>query len=171
MDDNKFVVMVRRYFSFLIREYGYSTREEIYSHESLGDALVEFWSPATLVSIRLDRFDIILLMGPFGEEKVARLSPEILIDFLTAGKNKLLEGHVESGGNLESKLEFELIRYAKVLREYCDPILRGDFSMWLDALKFFIRKMQKDYHSWSGLDLPVEVYKPIEDYIKTKESK
>jgi hypothetical protein len=171
MVNNTFSQMIRKHFEYLINEYHFSIREEYYGSEPFGDALIEFWSSTTIVSIRLDRLDIIVLIGPFGEEEAARLSLEVIIDFLTHGEIKLLNTSVNSRESFESRIEFLLKRYAYLLRQYCDPILRGDFSIWLDALRYFITIMQNNYRSLTGLDLPLEAYKSIEEYIKLRERK
>lgn len=169
--NNSFSLLVRKHFDYLISEYKYSFREILSSTKPFGDSLVEFSSSKTIVSIRLDRMDIILLLGPLGEVETARLSLEVLVDFLTSGKEQFTLLGFDFEGSFEERIEFSLIRYASKLREYCDPFLRGDFSLWLDVLKYYIIHMRKYYRKLTGSELLPEAYEHIEEYIRLKERK
>jgi hypothetical protein len=169
--NNSFSLLVRKKLDYLISQYKYSFREELHSTEPFGDCLIEFWSSKTIVSIRLDRMDIVLLLGPLGEVESARLSLEVLVDFMTSRKKQFTAANFDFHGSFEERIEFHLERYASILREYCDPFLRGDFSLWIDALKYYVNYMRNYYCKLTGSELSPEAYKSIEEYINLKESK
>jgi len=166
MNKKSFPSLVRQYLGFLIDDYGFSLKEDINHSESFGEGVIVFWSKTTVVSIRLDRGEIWDEIGPSTEPPVAWLSQGAIIHFLTNEKRKFPINYTEYSNRIDTGIELMLTNYAQLLREYCEPILRGDFSWWLDACEFTLKYIQDEYRSITGLELPEN--EPFTVYVRSK---
>jgi hypothetical protein len=137
-----------------VRDYDFSVVEELYGPEPFSDGLVEFRSEHAIVSIRLDRGDVLIRIGPIAEPEIARVSIQTAAEALSQGKVKAIIAPREMPNNFEERIDFQLAKYASALRQYCEPILRADFSDWLSLNRFALEKMQKEYRALTGQSLP-----------------
>jgi hypothetical protein len=160
--------MVRRHFRFLIDEYGFSVKEDLYGSEPMDGGRIEFRSLSTILFIELDRGGLSNRIGPIVEPEVGWSSLEMLVEFFTNGKDTSLVDVSKRGQyTYESWIEFRLIAYQFGARKYCEPFLRGDFSQWLEIQKWFLEKMEDEYHDKTGLEFPQN--QRYTKYLKSKE--
>ncbi len=162
-----FSSLVRQYFGYLMDDYGFSVTEDVFSSQPYSHGEIEFRSSTTVVSIGLDRFDIFVDIGPSAEPRIARLSLQRIVEFLTQGKETFIL-NPDSRSSPKATIESRLARSATGLRQHCDPVLRGDFSWWLDALGYFLKHLQDQYHSMTGLAFPENDQFAM--YIRSKQS-
>jgi len=149
-----FAEQVKHEFWYLPTEYGFSVTETIHEGERFGKALVQFQSPTTIVIMQRDWRDIFSHIGPTTEPEIGWLSIDVLVNFITRGKDKLLtEGYQQSPYTPEGMAE-RIGRYSIALHKYCDRFLRGDFSQWFEIQKWFLKQMEDEYRSVTGLEFP-----------------
>jgi len=163
-----FSELVRRHLKYLTDEYGFSVKERLYGSEPFSDGIIEFWSSATVVVVQLDRFDLMISIGPSVESEVVRLGLPRVIEFLAQGTQTFRLNFPASPTSSEEIVESGLAQYAPVLRQHCDSVLRGDLSWWPDACKYAVKAMQDEYRSLTGLELPQEAYQSLTRYIQSK---
>ena len=108
-------------------------------------------------------------VGPATEPEVARLSLWALVHYRTRGQETSLFNLGQMPRRIDVVVELQLARYALLLREHCAPVLRGDFSWWLDACKYTLKYIQDDYRLKTGLELPAN--ERFAMYVKSKENR
>ena len=117
---------VSKHFSFLVKEYGFVLKNELYTDH--GDK-IDFESDVCRVSFIMERCQLLIDLAPSGS-----VGQEIDL------------GHIVLQANPESDFKYafspdgfvpsEYTRLAFILKKYCEPILRGDFSKWPQIIKF-----------------------------------
>lgn len=168
MENSNFPRLVRKYFSYLENTYGFhSVNEHMYGSEPFSDGIIEFQSATTVVTVQKDRWDVFVNIRPSSEPEIAELSINIIVDFLTNEKEIYLEKYPKAPSSIETRVDYQLITYAELLKKYGVPLLRGDFSWWLDACKYFLKRMQDHYRSHTGKELPEN--ERFTMYVKSKE--
>lgn len=166
MTEKSFVGLARQYLGYLIDEYGFAITGQPSGSEPFSDGIIEFRSDTTIVLLRLDRTDVILSLGPAGEPGEARLGIPMVVDYVTHGEKRGYPDYVAVPGSFVGTVEARIAANASALKEYCEPVLRGDFSWWLDALRYAIARIQSDYRSWTGRELPSGVFSGRLKYIE-----
>ncbi len=163
-----FSELVGRYFWFLTDEYGFTKTESRYGSEPFSDGMIEFRSPTTIIIIRLNRGEIIEQIGPILEPEIGWLSIAKVAEFLTQGRDtSLVDVSKRMEYDFESWIGYRLSNYAIALRKYCDAFLRGDFARWFEIQKWFLKQMEDEYRSMTGLEFPQNQRYVL--YIKQKE--
>ena len=167
MQSESFSSLVKQYFGYLIDEYNFQIKRE-YDSFNFNNSSVEFHSPMTIVVVTLERGATFVLIGPSSEPEIARLSLESIIDFLSQGRDTDLIDTKDTIGNIRLQTEYCLSRYATLLQNYGDSVLRGDFSWWVDACKYTLAKIHDTYRSLTSEEPPKD--DPLAEYIKIKEA-
>jgi hypothetical protein len=120
--------LIKQEFQFLLDEFNFSVEHEMYSYETMGNALVIFKSPTTIVKVVVDRSQAFLTIGmvswPDREwfefiDVVHFFAPEL--ENVYAFEGKQLSEH--------PNVETQIGHIAFLLCQYCKPLLLGDFSM------------------------------------------
>lgn len=161
-----FSELVRRHFKYLIDEYGFAVKERIYGSEPFSDGLIEFWSDRTVVVIQLDRFDLMISLGPATAPESVRLGLERVIGFLVHDTQTFHLSLPASPISRQEIIEVGLTQYAPALRRYCDSILRGDLSWWPAACQYTVKALQTEYRTLTGLELPPKAYHALAQYAR-----
>ena len=52
-------------------------------------------------------------------------------------------------------IEWQIERVARILRQYCEPILSGKFSKWKKVDKMRLKKIRREYKDITGEDYPL----------------
>ena len=155
---------VKWHFKYLIDEYGFAVKERLYGSGPFSDGLIEFWSDTTVVVIQLDRFDLMISLGPATEPESVRLGLERVIGFLMHDTPTLRLSLPTAPVSRQEIIEVGLTQYAPALRRYCDSILRGDLSWWPAACQYTMKALQTEYRALTGLELPPEAYQSLAQY-------
>ncbi len=133
--------ILRTHLQSLIKEYGYSIVRERYSPEIMGNAELVLMSNITGIKFVVDRSQVLVNLGKVAwpEDEWFELSdvvhfyaPDIEVYIFPKG----LQDHNE-------KLELQVNRLVRILRQYCEPVLRGDYSHE-DQIKEVERKRVED---------------------------
>ncbi|MBI3128212.1 MAG: hypothetical protein HYZ11_11455 [Candidatus Tectomicrobia bacterium] len=142
MRSNPFSESVKRNFRYLMDEYGFRVTSEGYSPRTMGNSALVLESARVGVEIVLDRGRVIIALGPRAQPKgtwyefteaVRHFAPEIGEDYFRPHDDP----------DQRARVEAQVARLAGLMRCYCGPMLRGDFSMWE-------RTRKSTAAAWSG---------------------
>jgi hypothetical protein len=151
----------RKYFDFLINEFGYSVKEELFVNNPNSDGRINYYSPTTQIGIYKDRWDFSFGIKPALEPEIAGADIHTILEALKISGTKLNINPV-TPNNYDSTLK----QYAEVLRAYCVEFILGDFSKWNVIIKHKLILLQRE--SPNALKRQPDLFKPLEDYIKYK---
>ncbi len=160
-----FITLVHKHFNFLVKEFGYIINQEHQLNDRYDSGYVEFKSSTAVIRVEKDGQNILISIKPLNEPEISKQYFETILD----SKQVKYENQFPFGVS-PSNYDRALGIYARLLREKCNNLLRGDFFEWLEILKHFVEKRKKDYFSWSGKELPPGTLQELEDYIKSKSS-
>lgn len=146
--------LVRREFAYLVDNFGFSVQEKLYGSEPFDDGIIELSSSHAVVSVQLDRGDVLVLVGPASEPTVARVSINTVVEYLTHEQVKDAVALPEMPRGYEARIRYQITQYAAAIRQYCGPIFQEDFSDWLALSKLALKRMQEQYKHWTGKNLP-----------------
>jgi hypothetical protein len=119
--------LVRQHFRYLTDEYGFSITRDDYFPEHMGNADMLFVSPQTGVEIVLDRGQVLINIGPIIQARkewfefsdvVHYFAPEIEPVYIFS----------EDASSYQAAIESQVARLAQLMRQYCEPLLKGDLS-------------------------------------------
>jgi hypothetical protein len=128
MCKNVFSELVKKHFIFLENDYDFLITSDRYSPDVMGNAELIFKSPKTGFQIVLDRNQVLAKIGQVDQPEkkwfefsdvVRHLSPDIKAAYIFP---KDFSDH-------DKALETQIKRIASLLRDFCKPLLLGDFSM------------------------------------------
>src|SRR6266540_3109844 len=68
---DSFPSLVRREFAYLVDDFSCSVQEKLYGAEPFSDGVIEFWCDKVVISVQLDRFDVIVSIRPPSEPLVS----------------------------------------------------------------------------------------------------
>ncbi len=107
------------------------------SSDPFDDQVIYYRTKETQISIRLDRGDIYIALGPNDNNEMSSLPLEIIARYFS--KNKYAP-HTSKDTiekmNKENRIEYLLKKYSVWLKKYCQKFLRGNFSVWPEVCKF-----------------------------------
>ncbi len=131
MKHNIFAEIVKRYFHYLITDYGFRIVEERYDPESFGNSLVVFQLNLTFISLSLDKGDVYLDIGSVSNPKNT-YNLGTVIEFLRPQEHQRIKvfGFSKLPDDPYERMEIPIRYWAELLHQYCQPILRGDFAQW-----------------------------------------
>lgn len=156
--------MVIKHFGYLVHDYNFQVYKDWQGDPDFRlEGVVEYASPTTFVSIVGGLFDVEVSFGRVGDEPKYSVSIGLLHEFLSitpeereiicsheprhkkesrlliASKQFQYEKHEFANGDEETV--YRVIDHAGWLRQYADPFLRGDFSLWLAIHEYRLAKM------------------------------
>ncbi len=168
MSEQSFSSIVLQYLSFLIADFDFSVKENLYGSAAFDGGEIDFRSPSTILVIELDRGEVRSSIGPTNEGEIGWLSLSRVVEYFSHGEDRSLLG---MNGNppyeLPDWVELELSLISTALLKYCGSFLRGDFSRWFEIQKWSLQKMEDDYRVTTGLEFPQNQRYVL--YIKEKE--
>lgn len=122
------IELIKRHFQYLVDEYGFSIANEGYSPEVMGNAQVVLKSVSTVVKVIIDRSQVFLNIGELSWPEKDWFELSDVVQFFNPDLKEIYDF---SGGlqNNQAYLDSQIKRLALILRQYCEPLLRGNFSM------------------------------------------
>jgi hypothetical protein len=120
--------LIKKSFNFLADEYGYSIDREKYSPEAMGNAYVLYKSQSVGIKVVVDRSQVLINIGDLSWPEENWFEFGDVVQFFNP---EMKEVYDFSRGSLDNQayIESQAKRLARILRQYCKPMLRGDFSM------------------------------------------
>jgi hypothetical protein len=169
MNGCTFVDLAKRHFAYLVRDFGYSVVDEWMNPRSFGNSLVAYRSGSVEIHVKRDRGDVLIDVGPypspgcdyeFGLGSVA--------GFLKLDLAEPVYLFPETWASECEHNEDQLVRVARVLREYFAPVLRGEFRDWEALHGQLKRDGMAEYERLTGKK-PVVLSKEQSDGIRREE--
>jgi hypothetical protein len=187
-----FLPLAKTYFQYLIDDYGFRivAEEAGGPHNTEDEGTITYENNTTFVHIGSELPGFTVILGRVRDKGKFFMGLKMLHEFLTFKPDeKLLLLSREPADNeriraeitsknlsyLSSPVTGDIIRdyenslqdYARWLREYADPLLRGDFSFWLEACQYVVnwqraemaRSGRDEYRSGTDIDKDGNVYK------------
>jgi hypothetical protein len=159
-----FNMMVIEHFGYLVSEYNFQVSKSLQNDPDFRlEGFVEFQSPTTFVSVAGEWYGMEVSFGRATDERKFTLSVELVHEFLSLSPeqreivcspdpryrhdakllvaSKQLQYEKRECTNSAEKTEQQLLDHARWLRQYADPFLRGDFSLWLPIHEYRLARM------------------------------
>ena len=138
---------------------------------SFGETTVEFQSPTTIVSVAGEWYATEVRFGRVIDDRKFAISAELVDEFLSLTPeqrqivcslnprdkkearqliaSQQLQYEKREFANGADRREHELMQHACRIRQYADPFLRGDFSLWLAIHEYKLaRRIGEVRQSW-----------------------
>ena len=156
--------MVIDHFGYLVSEYHFWIGK-ILDHDPdiMLEGFVEFQSPTTCVSVAGEWYATEVRFGRVSDDRKFAISAELVHEFLSLtpeqrqvvcspdprDKKKArqliasqqLQFEKRAFANDTDRREHELMQHARWIRQYADPFLCGDFSLWLEIHEYKLARM------------------------------
>ncbi|MBN1812002.1 MAG: hypothetical protein JXA14_09220 [Anaerolineae bacterium] len=150
MSPYPFIEQVKRYFQYLTDDYGFSIVEERYEPGRGGR--VRFQSDTVVVTLILDRANISVDIS-------SQIKPDYSFDSILVAEF-LVPEFDDSARVCNVRWDYGIVdqqiaRDAQILREYCVPMLTGEFSQWKELKEYGREKARRIYKDLTGDDLDI----------------
>ena len=156
--------MVIMHFGYLVSEYNFQVDKDLQKDPDFRlEGFVEFQSPTTFVSVAGEWYDTEVSFGRAIDDRTFAISAELVHEFLSLTPeqrqivcsldprhkkearwliaSQQLQYEKREFANGADRREHELMQHARWIRQYADPFLRGDFSLWLAIHEYKLAKM------------------------------
>jgi hypothetical protein len=159
-----FNMMVIDQFGYLVSEYHFRLGK-ILDHDPdiMLEGFVEFQSPTTFVSVAGEWYGTEVRFGRVMDNRQFAISAELVHEFLSLTPeqrqivcspdprqkqearlliaSQQLQYEKREFADGADRREHERMQYAHWIRQYADPFLRGDFSLWLPIYEYKLARM------------------------------
>ena len=159
-----FNMMVIAHFGYLVGEYSFWVDKILHDDPDVKlEGFVEFQSPTTFVSVAGEWYGMEVSFGRAIDDRAFALSVGLVHEFLSLTPEQrqivcspdprykheaklLLESRQLQYEKCEftngaEETEHQVIDHARWLRQYAEPFLHGDFSLWLAIHEYKLAKM------------------------------
>lgn len=166
-----FAEQIKKHFHYLIDDYGFSVIDERYDHEAFGNSLVQFRSSTTDVVVVLDKGQVLIDISPYPEIPNYRFGLATVVEFLSPDADEPAYIFPEKWDNYYGMIDWQVTRLTRVLRQYCAPVLRGEFSKWKEMDEIRRKETEDRYRALTG-KVPIEIVsEEIREKIQREESR
>lgn len=130
MDGKRFIELVKKYFGYLVEDYGLTTAESFNPRDMSGS--IGFYTPNALITFTEDRGDVYLDIGPIPNAERTYYSLGEMANFMSPerGKDVQVFGFPKLPDDEYQRISIQLNHWAPLLRRYCEPLLKGRFTQW-----------------------------------------
>jgi hypothetical protein len=132
--------LIVQYFGFLVSEYEFRIEEKEFSPQAMGNAVVVFMSSAVGVEIVVDRDQVLIRMGSKKDQRKLWFEFSDVLKYFAPSIEKAYifpEKTLENTG--DEIVESQIKRLSSILRQHCEPFLKGDLSS-KNRIKLFEEK-------------------------------
>lgn len=157
--------VVRNSFEFLLSDYGYQIKFINAADPLEEDGSAYIRSETTVIYVLKLSFDYMITLMPAGEPEFTRMSVLWILKALSVDP-KVFQNQRSDIDTFDGYVHF----YAELIKKYCMPFVKGDYSEWLRVLEYFVNKSKNDYLARTGKKLPDRVHRELEEYIKSKKT-
>mgnify|MGYP000219498111 CR=1 FL=1 len=151
-----FTEQAKQHFHYLIDDYGFSVVDERYEPEAFGNSLIQFRSSAIDIMVVLDRGQVLIDVSPYPRLSNYQFGLATVVKFLAPEANEPVYIFPETWEDYDDMIEWQLTRLARMLRQYCAPVLRGEFSDWETMNECRKKEAEEEYRRLIGKD-PIRV--------------
>lgn len=152
MTQYKFIEQTKRHFRYLIDDYSFSVVDEEYDPEAFGNSLVRFRSSTADVVLVLDRGQVLIDINPYPMMQDCQFGLPSVVKFLAPEVSEPAYIFPETWENYNDMIDSQLERLARVLRQYCSSVLRGEFSDWEALSDSRKKEAEEGYRRFTGMD-------------------
>ncbi len=156
MEQYVFAEQVKERFRYLIDDHGFSVVDERYDPEAFGNSLVDFQSSNTVIRVLLDRGQVLIDIGPCPRSPDYWFGLASVVEFLAPEADEPAYIFPETWDSYYDKIDWQVVRLARVLRQYCAPVLRGEFSRWKEMAERRSKEAGDIYRALTGKD-PIKI--------------
>jgi hypothetical protein len=166
--ETSFYSIVMNYFNYLVTDYSFSVQKVEEGHSSISpEGRIDFETHSSFVTVVSDRGTAGATIGRIVDDKYTYyLNPITIHEYLTfTDFDKKLLYSLDPSESRKAKMilrqarlthqvdladpfvdiETQLADYAKWLRQYAEPFLRGDFSQWLEIYEYKVLSARAAY--------------------------
>lgn len=118
--------LIVKYFGYLINEYYFRIERKIYAPQTMGNAVVTFKSPEIGIEIVVDRSQVLISLGNQSDPIEHWFEFSDIIKYYAPSVEKVYIFTEKTTDNTwDEVIETQLQRLAIILRQYCEPLLKG----------------------------------------------
>ncbi len=140
MGECSFIELVKKHFGYLVEKYGFAVVAERYDPEIFGNGLVRFQSPSVIITVVLDRGQVLTDVQPYPEILGREFGLGTIIEFLAPEVSEPVYVFPDEWDDYWAMIEWQTARVACMLSRHCVSLLAGRFSEWEELNN--IRKVQ-----------------------------
>ena len=124
-----FPALVHQHFGWLVSEYNFAVSRE-------DKVVVEYASPVCRVEVWREHYLVVVLIGSLEPVVIRRVRTGVgdVVEAKDAGAAERWSARLQEYLQRPDSIDLQLAGRATLLRQYCDEMLRGDFSL-RDELK------------------------------------
>ena len=159
MDNVPFFEEVRRQFDYLVKDYGFSVKQEFYAPEAFGNAVVELRSSEVGVRVLLDRGQVLVDIGPLSLPPESWFGLPSIVQFIASQAIDSEYIFPESWEDYDVMVSHQIERVANILRKYGTPVVAGSFKGWEEIGKRRGEEGEAEYRMLTGKRPPTSANK------------
>lgn len=129
-------------FYFLVKEYNFYIVLEQYSPEIMGNAEVIYKSEKVMIRVVVDRSQVLLNIGEPSWPDRDWLDFSDVLHYFNANIESVYDFQ-KNNLNKPPDIGTQLQKLAILLKQYCEPILKGDFSMSTEIRKIETKRISE----------------------------
>ena len=152
----QFVELVKKHFQYLLDDYGFSVVDERYEPQVFGNSLVQFHSSNMEIMIVLDRGHVSIDISPHPNPLGYQFGLSTILEYLVPEVERLAYDYSEAPDDYYSRIIWQITRFAPLLHEHCDKVLRGEFSDWKEMDERREKRALREYRALTGKD-PIKI--------------
>lgn len=119
-------------FDYLINIYGFRIDRKEYDPQTMGNAIVVFKSPKFGIEVVIDRNQVLISIGEQLDPRMEWFEfSDVVKYFAPYAEDVYIFPDKTSGNTWNNVIEIQLRRLAVILRQYCEPLLKGE--SWMKA--------------------------------------
>jgi hypothetical protein len=148
----------------LTTEFDFWVVDKVFDPQTMGNAFVRYKSSRVGIEIVIDRDQLLIVLGDqmeprekwFGYSYVLEYFAPAEIAYLDVGQlfNEKRANHTSNADTWKEVIEYQLQRVSSMLRQYCEPILRGNFDMKKEIKEIEQKNVTEMLNRWKNLYHP-----------------
>ena len=138
--------LLLRYFGYLVNDFGFELERKQFDPGAMGNAVLVFKSRTVSIEIVVDRNDVLISIGDPLDRRwdwfeftdvMKYYAPEIPTAYVFPQKT--------SDNTWDEMVEIQVDRLSKMLRQYCEPLLKGEPLMKRELKQIENERVTKRY--------------------------
>lgn len=147
-----FLQRVRKHFEYLVVEHGFSVVAERYDSEAFGNGVVQFQSSSVTITVTLDRGQVLIDVEPYPGIPAYRFDLNTVVEFLAPEAGIPVYVFPDKWDDYSEMVDWQTARLAGILKQYCIPILRGQFFKWEEMHRMRVESAAGKHKAITGVN-------------------